>query len=490
MDDSPTAILRVVLPRLPLILKTALFNALSLSKNSSRQDVTTEVAVVVLRSVLQVRKPMRVLQKTTTRDPGIKGPILIAKVSVPISQEGDVLKDLLNRAIKELGNGSETYTPPELTEVQAEWTGYKVGAAKNEPRPDLAEEDHYRILMGSVSSPTTILYFHGGAYFLLDPASHRKTTSYLAKLTGGRCYSVRYRLAPQYPFPAQLLDALMSYLSLLSPPPGMPHEPVAAHNIVFAGDSAGGNLAIALLQLLLTLRRMGMTTITFHGVEVPIHLPAGVAVNSPWVDIGRSMPSINNNAHFDYLDPPSAVGISKAEPTPDDLWPTSPPRAEIFCNASMLVHPLTSPLSAAPELLKGMPPVFMCLGNEGLEDEITILARRMHQGGGTVSFMGYEGMPHCFAMVFPTAAMAKDCFQRWAKFCSDVSRGSGPSSSRAIWSEAFANPPKFRELEMDNISKLTDSDVLDSMKERQNYGIEREQDAVKRWNEHRSRAKL
>lgn len=490
MESSPTALLRILLPRLPLILKTALLNAFSLSKNSSRQDLTTEVAVVVLRSVLQVRKPMRYLQKTTTRDPGIKGPVLVAKVSVPVPKNGNMLTDLLDKAIKELGDGSETYTLPELAAVQAEWTGYKAGASKDEPRPDLPEHDHYRVLMATVSSPTTILYFHGGAYFLLDPASHRKTTSYLAKLTGGRVYSVRYRLAPQYPFPAQLLDALISYLSLLSPPPGMPHEPVAASNIVFAGDSAGGNLAIALLQLLLTLRRMGVATIRFHGVDVPLHLPAGVAVNSPWVDIGRSMPSINYNAHFDYLDPPSAVGISKAEPIPDDLWPASPPRAEIFCNASMMVHPLTSPLSAAPELWKGMPPIFMCLGNEGLEDEITVLARRMHEGGGTVNFMGYEGMPHCFAMVFPTSKMAKDCFHRWAKFCSEISRGAGPSSSRAIWTEAFANPLKFREVEMDKISKLTDSEVLDSMKKRQNYAIEREREAVKKWTDQHSRAKL
>ena len=71
--------------------------------------------------------------------------------------------------------------------------------------------------MKECKSPVTVLYFHGGAYYLLDPSTHRPTTKKLAKLTGGRCYSVRYRLAPQNPFPAALLDALVSYLTLLYP---------------------------------------------------------------------------------------------------------------------------------------------------------------------------------------------------------------------------------------------------------------------------------
>ena len=270
----------------------------------------------------------------------------------------------------------------------------------------------------------------------------------------------------------------------------MYHEPVAARNIVFAGDSAGGNLAMALMLLLLTFQRMRVTHINFHGAEVALELPGGVAVNSPWVDIGRSMPSIDKNAHFDYLDPPSAVGVSKGEPVPDDLWPASPPRAEIFCNASMMVHPLTSPLSASPELWKGMPPTFMCLGNEGLEDEITVLARRMHQAGGVVEFAGYEGMPHCFAMIFVNTPMARDCFERWARFCSNVAQGSGPSSSKATWAKAFSHPPNHQELEMDKISTLSDNDILDSMKRRQEHALSREEEAVKRWSEQQSRAKL
>ena len=70
----------------------------------------------------------------------------------------------------------------------------------------------------------------------MDPATHRPLTKLIAKLTGGRVYSVRYRLAPQNPFPSALLDALVSYFTLLYPPPGAVHDAVASENIVFGGD--------------------------------------------------------------------------------------------------------------------------------------------------------------------------------------------------------------------------------------------------------------
>lgn len=84
----------------------------------------------------------------------------------------------------------------------------------------------------------TVLYFHGQSYYMSDPVAYRSTTSKLAKGTGGRVLSVRYRLSPQHPFPAALLDAFVAYLSLLSPPPGSCHDAIPSRDIVLAGDSA------------------------------------------------------------------------------------------------------------------------------------------------------------------------------------------------------------------------------------------------------------
>jgi acetyl esterase/lipase len=490
MDISLTGLVRLLLPRVPLLLKTALLNALSLSPNSSKQDLQTELTVIIIRSIITIRRPMTYLQHISRKDPAIKGPVSIAKVTILAPSEVNGPRDAIVQAIKALGDGTETYTLPAIDAVNAEWTGYRKGVPKNEPRPDVPEEDQYRILMSTVASKTTILYFHGGAYFLMSSASHRDPVSRLAKLTGGRGFSVDYRLAPQNPFPAQLLDGLIAYLYLLAPPPGSLHEKVSAKHIVFAGDSAGANLCVAMLQLLLTLQRIGVKTIKFHGVEVPVELPAGIAPNSCWADICRSLPSINANASLDYLDPPSASGIAKTDPIPDDLWPTKPPRAEIFCNASMMTHPLASPLAAKPEDWRGMPPAWFCLGNEGLEDEITVLARRMHAGGGSVAFVGYEGMPHCFAMVFPTTAKGKDCFERQGKFITDVTTGKAPTSSQAVWIKAFSNPLAATPWKFEDLSKLSDEDVAEAMRRMQTHARSREEEALKKWNEQQSKAKL
>ncbi len=125
---------------------------------------------------------------------------------------------------------------PDVLPVQAEWHGYRAAASSDAKLPAVSEAAKYQAMMKECKTATTVLYFHGGGYFLLDPASHRPTTKKLAKLTGGRCYSVRYRLAPQDPFPAALVDALSAYLTLLYPPPGAFHEPVRPEYIVFAGD--------------------------------------------------------------------------------------------------------------------------------------------------------------------------------------------------------------------------------------------------------------
>ena len=89
----------------------------------------------------------------------------------------------------------------------------------------------------------------------MDPCTHRVPIAHLSRLTGAPVLSVRYRLAPQNPFPAALVDALTAYLSLIHPPPGSLHDPVPANKIIISGDSAGGNLSLVLLQTLLTLRR-------------------------------------------------------------------------------------------------------------------------------------------------------------------------------------------------------------------------------------------
>ena len=446
MDTSPTAIARIVIPQVPLLIKSAISHSLWLSPTSSKWDLRTELTIRFVRSLLDSPTPTPISkqQHLSIKDPGIKGNIWIAKVTAPKPLEDDIC-DILVKAIEAMKEGEEEYTIPELTPVEAEWTGNRSGVSPNRLRPDLSEAQHYEKLMSEVSSPTTILYFHGGAYFLCDPSSHRPSTAKLAQLTHGRCFSVRYRLSPQAAFPAALLDALLAYLYLLYPPPGSLHASVCPSNIVFSGDSAGGNLCMSLLQLILQINRSPFVKINFHGQTVSIPLPAGVATHSPWMDMTRCMPSISRNAQYDYLPPP--ITRDKAATFPHcEIWPTDPPRGDLYCNTSMLCHPLVSPLAA--EDWTGSCPLWMGYGEEMLVDEGKVIAAKAAKQGVAVVWEQFEAMPHCFGMLLEGLDVSKRLFKDWAAFCEAVSGGTNKKvQTRGTWFAAKTGKEKGMDVE-------------------------------------------
>ncbi|KAL8768653.1 MAG: hypothetical protein Q9209_005212 [Squamulea sp. 1 TL-2023] len=424
MDTSPLGLLRVLLPKVPFIAKTALWHTLWLSPTSSKWDLRTEIIVNIIRSLLNSPKPTPLLkqQQWSLKDPGIKGPMWISKVTLPKPEEEDI-RDILIETIKSLKAGDGVYTSPALLPVEAEWTGYRANVRHDRPRLDLSEAQHYGRLMSEVTSPVTILYTHGGVHYLMDPSSHRIPTSRLAQLTNGRCLSVRYRLSPQNPFPCALLDVFQTYLSLLHPPPGSFHEPVVARNILLAGDSAGGNLSFALVQLILEINRSSTRNVlAFHGrsIELPLPLPAGVASSSPWMDISRCMPSVRSNARYDYLPPPMGAEAVARFPQ-DEIWPTDPPRGDVYCDLSMLDHPLVSPLAAQD--WTGSCPMWFAYGEEMLADEGKAVASLAARQGVTVIWEQFEAMPHCFTLLFENLEAGRTSFRNWAAFCVKVAGG-------------------------------------------------------------------
>lgn len=109
--------------------------------------------------------------------------------------------------------------------------------------------------------------------------------------------AINYRLAPQYPFPCALQDLIAACMSsqhsftervkslpadlfLIRPPEDASHRPVNPAHLVVAGDSAGGGLTLALLQVI---RDCGLP------------MPAGAVLISPWCDLTHSFPSIHTN---------------------------------------------------------------------------------------------------------------------------------------------------------------------------------------------------
>jgi hypothetical protein len=240
--DKDQNMILALLPKVPLLIRVALLHILRLSKQSKYLDLRTELTIAILKAFIDPSTPLSITktQKLGMKAPPLKGRIWVSTYTCPPPPSGETgLQDAIAKAIDGLRNPKvpePAYQMPDPVPVEAEWTGYRADATSESTLPKLSERELYAEMMKEVKSPVTVLYFHGGAYMMLDPATHRPTTKTLAKLTGGRVYSVRYRLAPQDPFPAALMDALMSYLALLYPPEGAFHEPVKPENIVFAGD--------------------------------------------------------------------------------------------------------------------------------------------------------------------------------------------------------------------------------------------------------------
>ncbi|KAH7088388.1 acetyl-hydrolase [Paraphoma chrysanthemicola] len=426
MESSPSALLKLLLPKTPSILKTALWHTLSMSPTASKWDVRTAITISILRDMIGPNSPpttITKIQRLTTKDPPVKGKVWVSKVKLAVPEEDDV-RQMLFKAIDDMGTGDEQWTKPDTRPLEAEWNGYRADARDDEPEPtDLSEKEKYDTMLKETSSKVTLLYFHGGAMYLMDPSTYRPTTSKLAKSSGGVVFNVRYRLSPQNPFPAALLDCFTAYLSLLSPPPDAFYDPVPAEQIVFGGDSAGGTCCTALLQLLLQIHRSTPTgqipSVRFHGKDVQIPLPGGVALASPWLDITRSLPSIEDATVYDYLPPPSATE-HKVYPA-CEAWPAKPPRAELYANTSALVHPLVSPL-AAPDW-SGSPPLFFSVGEEMLRDEDAVLAQRAVGQGVKVIWREFEAMPHCFAMLLEYLEGARVHVDEFGAFCRQVVEG-------------------------------------------------------------------
>ena len=122
---------------------------------------------------------------------------------------------------------------------------------------DIAPVSHRRVSAGGVDGEwiagsnaprdKAILYFHGGGFRLGSVASHRELIARISEASGCRVLAINYRLAPEYRFPASLEDAFLAYAWMLD-------QGLKPENIVFAGDSAGGNLV---LTTMLGLRERG-----------------------------------------------------------------------------------------------------------------------------------------------------------------------------------------------------------------------------------------
>ena len=225
-----------------------------------------------------------------------------------------------------------------------------------------------------------ILYCHGGGYSTGSRVYARTLTTKLAMSTSMDVLSFDYRLAPEHPYPAATEDAMKvwNYLMLLG---------YGARDVILAGDSAGGNLALSLALQLKAQKRL---------------LPRGLILMSPWTDLTASGQSHETKA---AIDPVLNAGYL-AEMTGN------------YAAKEKLNDPFISPLFGDYE---GFPPVYIQVGeNEVLLDDSVMLYRKLLHANVSVRLDRFPGMWHVFQMSpFKTAYEAMD---KNAEFISDICR--------------------------------------------------------------------
>lgn len=225
-----------------------------------------------------------------------------------------------------------------------------------------------------------ILYFHGGGFVMGNAKSHRNIVGNFVKYLGVNALVFDYRLAPENPAPAAVNDAVEVYRWL------MEEQGFKPENIGFAGDSAGGGIALAAM-------------IKCKDDQLP--LPAVCAVFSPCTDMTMSGESHKTRQKADPCTPKGAnetyLGYYVGEGDPK--------------------HPYASPLFGD---LKGFPPIIIQVGDdETLLDDSVCFAQKAKEAGVEVNIKVWKGMFHCFPLLAPMFPEAHQALEESCSFIRD-----------------------------------------------------------------------
>jgi acetyl esterase/lipase len=222
--------------------------------------------------------------------------------------------------------------------------------------------------------------------------------AWLCRRTGCELFVADVRLAPEFPFPAGLEDAVLVLEGLLA-------GGTDPSRLFVAGDSSGGGLAASLMY---TMHRIG-------------HRPiAGVVLFSPELDLLLDEPSVAANADQDIL--PWNI------PTTGYLHGRDPGSA---------------PVSGVSQDVSGWPPTFVSFGSDEMfRDAIRVFVDHLVAAGVDVTSLEEPGMFHVFPILMPWADSSRRTFRQVGEFVrahlpaeapvgavGDEVDGAGPSSA-------------------------------------------------------------
>ena len=223
-----------------------------------------------------------------------------------------------------------------------------------------------------------ILQLHGGGYVAKIKNSYYNMATYYSEAGNGvSVLSPDYRVAPEDPYPAALEDAVTSYQWLLD-------HGFDGQQIIVAGDSAGGGLAMAL---------------TMYLRDHAMPLPRGIVAMSPWTDVTASGESYTLNYELDPL-----FGNTK--------------ETMIYINDYAGDHDKKDPyISPIYGHFRDFPPMLIQVGSTEmlLSDSITA-ASMADIAGVEVRLSIYDDMFHVFQMAGPILPEAKRAWDEVARF--------------------------------------------------------------------------
>lgn len=230
-----------------------------------------------------------------------------------------------------------------------------------------------------ISTERVILQLHGGGYIGPMKNTYRDFAVRYSKLSlGSDVLTIDYRVAPEFPYPAALEDAISAYRWLTEEKNYDPNK------IIIAGDSAGGGLALALA---LYLRDHGMPA------------PAGLITMSPWTDLTCSGESYTTN----YTKDPQ-FGNTK-----DNMLYNCP-----YIGDADPKDPYLSPMFGSYE---NIGPILMQAGSyEVMLDDTLRVADKMREKRGKIRVTVYEGMFHLFQMAMNLIPESREAWEEVAAF--------------------------------------------------------------------------
>jgi epsilon-lactone hydrolase len=200
-----------------------------------------------------------------------------------------------------------------------------------------------------------LLYVHGGGYIACSPATHRPMAARLAREWRALAVVPDYALAPEQPFPGGRDDVVATWRWMLDE---LQVDPAHA---VWAGDSAGGGLALAA---------------ALASADAGLPMPSAIVGFSPWTDLACTGQSLQDNAARCAMFVPAQLEQA----------------ARLYAGTRAISDPALSPLTGD---LSVLPP--LCLHastSELLRDDTLRFAERARAAGATVECRLWPEMPH------------------------------------------------------------------------------------------------